>query len=245
MHILEILLLLWFIGMPIYTAVTFEKNKQMLIDGRINRTTAYQQTIAFLWVPTLLLAAVAWVTELNTMTLGLVFTGSTTEIGVFALLVILTIYGGVNYLSIKKDAKIRAKYREVFSPMRWILPQTKSELKWFTIGVSSSAGICEELLFRGYLMWLLTPYIGIIGAMVVSSALFGLNHIYQGWSGVLNTSLLGLVFAFVYWLTGSLWTVIVLHLLIDVLAGFQAYLALQDDEDYPQAKNSNSVSTTK
>jgi membrane protease YdiL (CAAX protease family) len=113
--------------------------------------------------------------------------------------------------------------------MRWVLPENKKQWKWFAFGVSSSAGICEELLFRGYLIWLLEPVVGMPLAVVLSSVLFGLNHFYQGFSGMIKTALVGLLLAIVYWVTGSLWFAIGLHILIDVYAGTQSWFAFRDE----------------
>ena len=53
-----------------------------------------------------------------------------------------------------------------------ILPKGAAELRWFT-ALSLTAGICEEILFRGYLIWYLDSYIGLVGAVILSSIAFG------------------------------------------------------------------------
>ena len=69
------------------------------------------------------------------------------------------------------------------------------------------AAFMEELVFRGWLL----PRVAEIGGFsgrawvsgaVVSSALFGAVHLYQGLSGILATALTGAVFAALYLLTG-------------------------------------------
>ena len=39
-----------------------------------------------------------------------------------------------------------------------------------------TAGICEELLFRGYLVWVLKAWIGLGAAAGVIMVIFGLAH---------------------------------------------------------------------
>ena len=227
MHLLEIILLLWLVGMPVYTALTFDKHKQQLIDGRLTRSRAYKETIFFLWIPTGVLLATLWLTDRSVASIGLTFSATTAELITLAVLAVLTIIAVISLAGLKADAEARTKLAKEYEPLRYIMPQSKSELAWFNLGVSPTAGICEELIFRGYLIWLLTPYIGFIGAILLSSALFGLNHIYQGWGGVLKTGILGLIFALVYWASGSLVAAIILHTLVDVFAGFQSYLVLR------------------
>ena len=229
MHILEIVLLLWLVCLPVYTALTFDKHKQQLINGSLTRCRAYKETIFFLWIPTAILLISLWLTGRSLASIGLSFSVTVAELVGLGVLLILAILAGVNLSTLRNKAESRAKLAKDYEPMRYILPQTKQELAWFNLGVSPTAGFCEELIFRGYLIWLLTPQVGLVGAIVLSSVLFGLNHIYQGWAGVLKTGVMGLIFALVFWATGSLVAAIILHILVDVFAGFQSYLVLRDN----------------
>ena len=100
--------------------------------------------------------------------------------------------------------------------IRALLPRTRDELK-YGVGLGVSAGIFEELLFRLALPALL---FGIIGngpvAFAGAALMFGMLHIYQGPLGILFATLLGLVFAALYVLTGSIAVPIVLHALVDL-----------------------------
>jgi membrane protease YdiL (CAAX protease family) len=51
---------------------------------------------------------------------------------------------------------------------------------------------------------------------VVSSAIFGFCHIYQGWVGIVGTGVLGAVLMWMYLSTESLLLPIVIHALIDL-----------------------------
>jgi membrane protease YdiL (CAAX protease family) len=46
---------------------------------------------------------------------------------------------------------------------------------------------------------------------------FGLAHAYQGWVGVLATTVVGAVFAGLYLSTGELWIVMAAHVVLDLL----------------------------
>ena len=96
-----------------------------------------------------------------------------------------------------------------------VAPRSRSEAAMF-VPVSLTAGISEELLYRGFLFWFLVPAIGLAAAVVASAGIFGLGHLYQGWRGALSTAAVGLVLGTLYALSGSLWWIMALHALIDL-----------------------------
>jgi CAAX protease family protein len=87
------------------------------------------------------------------------------------------------------------------------------------------AAICEEIVFRAFLIGRLEAAFGgasrvaTLAAVLLSSALFGLAHAYQGPTGILITAALGLIFACVYAYGGrNLWLNIVVHGVYDTLS---------------------------
>ena len=99
-----------------------------------------------------------------------------------------------------------------------LLPRTTAERRLFTL-VGVTAGVCEEWLYRGFLLAVVaavggglpTPALVAIGALA-----FGLAHAYQGVAGIVTTGVLGGVMAGLYLDTGSLLLPVVLHALIDL-----------------------------
>ena len=100
-----------------------------------------------------------------------------------------------------------------------ILPASQSELVIY-IGLALTAGICEEFLYRGFVMAALAR-LGLAEWLVllVSSALFGLAHAYQGWGGVIGTFAIGFVFGISREWYGNLFPAMVWHAGVDVVAG--------------------------
>lgn len=101
-----------------------------------------------------------------------------------------------------------------------MLPRTATQfLLWF--GVSLSAGICEELIFRGYLLqqliaWTQRPTLSIL----LAAALFGSVHLYEGLGAILPLAVLAMVYGFVAHRShGDLRAVILAHTLQDFLVG--------------------------
>jgi membrane protease YdiL (CAAX protease family) len=74
----------------------------------------------------------------------------------------------------------------------------------------------EELIFRGYLLLLLRRHCGLLAALVITAFLFGLFHL-PGLSGataikmICTTFLGGILFAYGFLFTGTLWSAIGLH----------------------------------
>jgi uncharacterized protein len=99
-----------------------------------------------------------------------------------------------------------------------LLPQTASERRLF-VGVSVTAGACEELFFRGLAPWLLAMWMPPWAAIVTATLLFGLAHAYQGPAGIPQTALVGAVMAGLTLWSGTLWSAILLHTIVDLHGG--------------------------
>jgi len=148
------------------------------------------------------------------------------------------ILGGAGLLTAFQFGQVRALrdhpealdgVRKQLDRLRPMLPSTARELRWF-FGVGLTAGITEELLFRGFLLAYLAAFVGVWPAVVLSSLAFGMGHLYQGGPGsVLKTGIIGLVLAILYVASGQLWAPILLHVVIDVSSGWAAYLAAEAD----------------
>lgn len=100
-----------------------------------------------------------------------------------------------------------------------LLPRTGPQRAAFVL-LSLSAGVGEEVAFRGFLIPALETASGSIGlAVIVSSMAFGMLHSYQRSAGVLRAGALGVVLAMPLLATGSLYPSIAAHALFDLIAG--------------------------
>jgi uncharacterized protein len=121
-------------------------------------------------------------------------------------------------LQARRSAAIREKMEEAFLRLSFILPRTGEERIWW-IFVSLTAGICEEILYRGFLIhyFFAAPFhAGLLLTVIISSVIFGAAHLYQGVAGVISTAILGLIFSAVFLTTGTLVVPMILHALIDL-----------------------------
>lgn len=100
-----------------------------------------------------------------------------------------------------------------------IAPRTRSDAIAFA-GVATSAGIAEEVAYRGVLFSLLAHFMGgwWLPALVAAVA-FGVAHAFQGWRAAALASAAGLVAQVVVGLTGTLIVAIAVHIVHDLIAG--------------------------
>lgn len=140
-------------------------------------------------------------------------------------LVVLQLWS-VARLPIERRVAARPKLGNV----AFMLPRTPREEGWF-LALSTTAGFCEELLYRGYLPWFFAPWLGSAGAMALVVVLFGLGHAYQGRSGAIKATLAGAFMAALVLVTDSLIPAMIVHALVDIGSGTLGYWLLRD---YPQ-----------
>ncbi len=100
-----------------------------------------------------------------------------------------------------------------------IFPRTPGEVRIYIV-LALTAGICEEFIFRGFLLAALLRMGLASGVVVLATAiLFGLAHLYQGGGGSIGTGILGILFAIARIAYTSLLPVMVWHSVLDVVAG--------------------------
>jgi membrane protease YdiL (CAAX protease family) len=121
--------------------------------------------------------------------------------------------------------------RNKFKTASGLVPHTIEELRMFA-AVSITAGICEEILFRGFVMWYVASWfqggwLAAAATVAISSVLFGFAHIYLGMQHVGSTTIGGFVFAIIALGAGSLWAAIIVHAVADLSSGELGYYAFR------------------
>jgi len=100
-----------------------------------------------------------------------------------------------------------------------LLPVTGVEKVWF-VALSVTAGVTEEVVFRGFLLTALILATGSTAlAVALSAALFGVVHGYQGAWGAVRPAALGVLFAVSAVATGSILPAMVAHTAVDIISG--------------------------
>jgi len=119
-----------------------------------------------------------------------------------------------------RSEKIRAQAGRAAKKLAFLLPSSAEERRWWWL-VCITAGVCEEFVYRGFLLHYLhvLPFqLSVTWALVVSSAIFGIGHLYQGVGGAVQTAVFGFVFGCLFLITGSLLVPMVVHAVVDLRA---------------------------
>jgi len=101
----------------------------------------------------------------------------------------------------------------------FLIPDTRLEVA-FWILLSSTAGFCEEFIFRGYLQLQFAALTRsmFLGALL-SAAIFGASHGYEGAARMLLIGIFGLLFGLLAWWRRSLRPGMMAHAWHDALSG--------------------------
>ncbi len=108
-----------------------------------------------------------------------------------------------------------------------LLPHSLLEiLLWSATCVT--AGICEEMVFRGYLQRQLHALGGGIAAAVAcQGVIFGIFHGYQGWKNVITISVLGILFGLLAAWRKNLRANMIVHAWADFWEGWLKFLVFR------------------
>lgn len=212
---------------PLHAFYAFPRLKRAVACGQPRaRVRAYRATMIRQWTATAAVLAI-WLTVGRPLAdLGLGVPGGWGFwLGVGLLGLALAAFAGQLRIA-RRSAEAREHLREQLKPIAALLPQTRAEMSTFTL-LAITAGVCEELLFRGLLIWYLSHFAGLALAVAGSTLFFGLGHAYQGRAGALKAGAVGLICAGLYLLSGSLWPAMLLHAALDINGGLLARIAAQ------------------
>lgn len=103
------------------------------------------------------------------------------------------------------------------------MPTEKDDLPTYVI-MSMSAAVFEEIVFRGFLVTFFTAIFKDIPgattwALLAPAIIFSIAHYYQGAKAVFKIAVLSFLFGMIYWYSGSLIPVIILHFIVDLVSG--------------------------
>ncbi len=206
--------------MPIMGVLEFKALKRKVAAGVPNaRLKMYLIGIAFQWA---LVAGlfIIWSSQGRTVAdLGLKFDGSARAWIGMGIAVAISIAAVLQSAHVMKSETSLAALAGAFRDLEALLPHTQSESRGFA-ALSITAGVCEELLYRGFLMMFVLSISNIWVAVAATSVVFSLGHLYQGPKGILKTGMAGLAMAGLYVLSDSLFPPMLLHALIDLNSGY-------------------------
>jgi membrane protease YdiL (CAAX protease family) len=178
----------------------------------------YAWNILALWS---LAGACVWITRMNYLTLN--------DLGerpgnAYRTLLISGILIAIIVLLIGAQKKLRKKpspqqLNDALDRVRRMLPKTPTERAVWIV-VSLTAGICEEVLYRGWLLSLFAATLGSVWlGLLISSIIFGFAHTYQGRNAIFGTGVIGAILGLVFIFSGSLIPGQALHAAMDLNNG--------------------------
>ena len=124
--------------------------------------------------------------------------------------------------AIVSKEKIEEKFKAQISKTPF-MPTKKAELPLYFL-MCFSAGVFEEIIFRGFLVtycyFLFFEFVnGDQWAVILPAFVFSIAHYYQGGKAVVKIFILSLLFGFIFLWSGSLIVVMILHFTVDAIGG--------------------------
>jgi len=198
-----------------------QRMKKLLAMPRVTtveRLTLYASTMAWQWCAVALVAWRGWAHRFTASQLGLTI-HDRTRILVVSIAGALTM-AAFQWLNLRRVGRISLEARGPVQVLaERILPQSTVELLPY-LALAITAGLCEEFLYRGFVMAVLVSAgLPSWAVVLISSVLFGLAHSYQGRGGVVMTLFVGLILGTSRMAYDSLVPAIVWHTAVDVVAG--------------------------
>jgi membrane protease YdiL (CAAX protease family) len=187
------------------------------VSGR-ERIRLYFSTILFQWMMAWIVAWRAFARGLTPPQLGLAAVRVPSVI--LLTLVGATLIAGAHWMNLRRMAGSNHPAAEKLRAMAVrLFPRSAAETVLFTV-LAVTAGICEEFIFRGFVIAaLFRAGLPAWGAVLLSSLMFGVAHLYQGKGGSAGTGILGVLFASVRITFHSIFPVVIWHAVLDIVAG--------------------------
>lgn len=216
----DIALIFFVLGviLPWRGRVRLKKLLDMPHVGSVERLVLYASTIGFQWLAVAVVAWRAWVHGYTAEQLGLTVHDKTKIM--VASFVGAAMIAVLQWFNLRRMGRLPITARGPLQAIaERILPQSMIELLPF-LALAITAGLCEEFLYRGFAIAVLAR----LGspawmAILISSILFGLAHLYQGRGGFFSTLVIGTVFGMGRIAYDSLVPVIFWHGAVDLVAG--------------------------
>jgi membrane protease YdiL (CAAX protease family) len=122
---------------------------------------------------------------------------------------------GAKLMHLDQAQKIDAMRRQ----LGFLTPNTRLELG-FWILLSTTAGFCEEFIFRGYLQLQFAAMTrSMLAGALLSAVVFGASHGYEGGARMLLIGVFGFMFGLLAWWRRSLRPGMIAHAWHDALSG--------------------------
>ena len=189
----------------------------------------YKDTLIILWGGAFLVMTVWFLDDRPLADMGILLGSSTAHLIGWGVVAALSLVLSAQVYAVGKNPKSAETVRTALENEPGILrimPKTDQEYSWFK-ALSVTAGITEEIIFRGYLIWFFALWLPLWWAAAVALAFFVAAHLYQeSVRSLLKVAAIGAALTALYLLSGSLLAAIVLHSVVDLTSGASVRRAL-------------------
>ena len=214
------------VAAPIDGARERRRLQRELDTGNVNaRLEAYARVMVWQWSGAAVLILFWVLSRRSLRMLGIQAPDGMGFIVASIVVIAIMVFLANQVRTAKESAEFATRVRRAAASLSFVTPSTPAELSRF-MGLGLTAGVVEELIFRGYLVWYFASFAPLWAAIVFTAIAFGIGHLYQGVAGVLKTTAVGLFFGILYWLSGSIWVPMFLHAATDMLQGRLIYFSL-------------------
>ena len=203
--------LLLVVGVPL---LSWRSARPEQVQG-VPKTALYFSAVVSQWVLAAIGVLAIFVAGPGWSTIGLTPVDAT---GFFrwTLMVVLVSVAGLGLVLLLEQ---RGWWPRESDMVQLLMPTNAREKLWGVLGLAPTAGLCEEFLYRGFLLAEATAWFHSVAlGIVVSSVAFGCAHAYQGLNGMVRAGLLGALLAWPVVQLGSLYPSMTAHFLIDAVA---------------------------
>ena len=216
----HVLLVIIAVALPLWGYWQYRRMLAGLASNRRDaRVRGYREVMVVEW--TLAILVIALWTTAGTLT-PFFGAGAVGELRWWvggALAAVACVFMTAQTVVILRSPERMLKMQAEFASLRPMIPSTPREGRAFSM-LSITAGICEEILYRGFLITYFAVFFPLWVAVLGSTVIFALGHSYQGVAGATKAGVVGLVMAGFFLLTGSLWPAMVTHAVIDLNSGY-------------------------
>jgi len=241
---------IWYLVAAVIVGILFpgiailngKKTRDMILMDPVKKIYVLRLTAIQLIFLTVLILIPFWINQTSISTIGLGFVNNPFwVIGLF----VISLLGLWLMSKMKLTKESVQKVLKQNERLMYLAPSNNKEYQTM-IMVSFVAGISEEIIYRGFLLWFFTEHFHLIPAILLANLPFGLAHVTStGVKNSLQAFLLALIFTAAFLLTESLWLSILLHILVDLYSSTLFYksslIMSSDKEPFPDNQEVNSA----
>ncbi len=198
--------------------------KVRILSNPSFKVIEYKRAFFLLWLLTMLIGLNSIFAHSTSIPLGLSITRLWPTLIVCFLISILFLLMMRQLRNIRDSnaQRVLDKMKEV----AFLLPGSRQEFYWF-VTLSFTAGICEEILFRGFLYNSIRLHLPVIVSVFLTNVSFAVAHSGSGAKNITGSFILGVIFSMLYLITGNLLASMLLHAAIDLNTGVTSFKAIR------------------